>query len=76
MSVDTAISSGSDKPFSINERDVFSALAPEVLGKPKINQVEVLSSFSKADDKVFGFDVSVDNVLRVEGVHPCDTLLC
>lgn len=56
-------------------RDVFFGLGVDVLfGQAKVDDVDNMLLFIPltSDEKVFGFDVSVDEVFGVDVLHPRD----
>lgn len=65
VSVDTRITSSADDAFLVGVGDMLPLVVPEVLGQPKVNEVQC-GDIVVAYHDVFWLDVPVYEVLRVE----------
>jgi hypothetical protein len=75
VGVHRAVSGRSDEPLAVDQGDVLSRLALEVLREPEVDEVKVLSRLPEADDEILRLDITVNDVLIVEGLHSGDGLL-
>ena len=74
MRIDGAVSGCTDEALAVDEWDMLTGFAPEVLSKTEINEMEIFAGLSEADDKVFGLDITMDYIFPVECLHSCNRL--
>jgi hypothetical protein len=76
MSVDGSITSCASQVLILSVRDVEMGLGVAVLlGKAKIDNVDLVSTLANAHEEVVGLDISVDKRLGVDVLNARDELI-
>ena len=75
MRVDGAVSGGPDQSLTVDQRDVLSGFASEVLGQAEIDKMKIFSGLAESDDEIFWLDITMDYIFSVERLHSCNRLL-
>jgi hypothetical protein len=76
MSVDGNKTSSTSQTFVLTTRNMeMSSRVPVLLGKTKINDVDLVPTLANAHEEVIGFDIAVEERLGVDVLDPGQVLV-
>ena len=76
MGVDGGVTSGTSQVLVLSVRDVEVGLGvPVLLGETEIDNVDLVATLADAHEEVVRLDITVDEVLLVNGLHAGQHLL-